>query len=348
MKYRLFYIVLVGLWAGACGPSGEKPRTDGPAGLESPAAAPADTVAAVRAQALSRLSAYYDDLAREQVDVSAYYAPVVERFFNAKDLPREQVGQSLQRGFETVSDRRIQLESESLTLSPATGGGYVAEFGGSMTFVRTADGSEQAQTFRNRVTFDADWQIVRYESLDSGPQPGTREVAPATSSGPEAIAKVILAEFGSGRIVRTPQYIHPSKGFYFLTHPGAVHIPYRCTRVDEVYAKAPWLKEGMRLAAAPQPGPLPDFDCGKLFSKAGCFMAPVQTAYDDISSLMQTLQELDLGRYEANDIALARDVEQYVTHQLVDTEAAVAFYFGQIDGAWYLLIIDIGSYDCSA
>ena len=304
-------------------------------------------MAAVRAQVQSRLLAYYNDLAREQIAVEDYYAPIVGRFFNAKDLPREQVGQSLARGFEAVEDRSISLDPQSLIVRPVAGG-FEAEFGGSMRFVRSADGSPQAQTFRNRVVFDRQYQIISYESLDTAPQPGTREVAPAAAGGPDAAAKIILAEFGSGRIVRSKQYIHPEKGFYFLTHPGAVHVPYRCTQIEEIYAKAPWLKDGMKLAAAPQPGPLPDFDCGDLFSKSGCFMARIDAPYDAISSLMGTLHELELGRYEADVIAQAREVEQYVTHQLVDTEAAVAFYFGQIDGAWYLLVIDIGTYDCSA
>jgi len=344
MNIKALWTVFFAGWLLACGSEPSPNHQTLPP--EDPAPVTRDTLAEARAAVQSRLLAYYNDLSREEIDVNRYYAPVVQRFFNAKDLPRAQVAESLQRGFETVEDRSIQLDPESLTLS-ATSEGYVAEFGGSMRFVRTNDGNQQAQTFRNRVVFDRSFQIISYESLDTAPM-ATRESLPAADGGLERAAKVILSEFASGRMVRTPQYLHPEKGFYFLTHPGAVHIPYHCTSISDVFAKAPWLKDGLPLAAAPQPGPLPDFDCGDLFSKQGCFLAPLDAPYEDISALMGTLHELELGRYEADVIGQAREVERFVSHQLVDTKGAIAFYFGQIDGDWYLLVIDIGTYDCSA
>ena len=43
------------------------------------------------------LTNYYHDLEREQLDESLYFAPTVRQFFSSTDVPREQVGKSLQK-----------------------------------------------------------------------------------------------------------------------------------------------------------------------------------------------------------------------------------------------------------
>ena len=110
----------------------------------------------------------------------------------------------------------------------------------------------------------------------------------------------------------------------------------------------PHMKERLlNLRCTPQEEALPSFDCDR-FSKQGCFLAKPEKPYDRLSLLMIALNEIELGNFSESDIRDARKHEQAVSIQLLDTTVPVAFYFAEIEGKWYLLVVDIASYDCSA
>ncbi|GAB4407926.1 MAG: hypothetical protein OHK0039_10710 [Bacteroidia bacterium] len=340
MTLRILPLLLTALLIGAC--TGEPKQTP-----QTPSETPVvtDPLAGPRARILAQLEAYYADLGRETIDETRYFAPVVQRFFNSRDLSREQVGQSLRNGFAQVEDRRIAIDPATLVVEQ-TATGYVADFRGTASSLK--DGQRSEQPFHNRIAFDADYLMTAYESLATSAD--TRQVAPAaTPANALPAATAVLDELKRGSFARTQQYIHPERGFYLLAHPGALPVPFHCASLDELFGHAEWMKSGMKsIMGQPRLDELPAFDCGDLFSKQGCFIAPKPAGYDGLSSIMQILNDTETSRFDTREIARAQEIERLAQVEVVDTGGELALYFGQIDGAWYLLIIDIGTYDCSA
>lgn len=295
------------------------------------------------------LESYYQDLASEQLDESKYFASTLDRFFSSRDVARETVASSIRKGFETIESRSIELDPASISVSP-NGDGFVADFKGTSRVTKNGESPSPPQAFHNRVSFNKEFLITSYEAAPSQATQ-SRQLAPNDGgSGPsiEAVAKVLLPEFRTARFARTLQHIHPEKGYYLLTHPGAVSVPVHFQKIEDLFGQAPWLQKGMTsLSPTTTVGPLPEFDCGDMFSKEGSFLNECPP-YGEISELMATLSAYELGSYEQDQIDQAKDLEQYITHALIDTEEAIGFYFGQIEGQWYLLVIDIATYDCSA
>lgn len=291
------------------------------------------------------LLAYYNDLSNEELDETRYFAPTLKKFFNSEDISREKAANSVRAGFKTVENRSIFLNNQSLQVI-AAGEGFIAEFSGVSSYTPAGKTEKVEQLFSNRVSFNKDFLITAYEAIES-PTANTlnREVQPGNQM--EA-AKAILTAIRTGDPEKAKAYIHPQKGFYLLTQPGAVSVPYFCTNLSDIYQYAPWMEKGKaELDAQPVEAPLPDFDCGDMFSKEGCFMANV-SGYKDISSLMGSLRELQLGNYDDRQIAKAAELESFVSAQIIDTDANLGFLLGLIDGKWYLLVMDMATYECSA
>ncbi|MEZ4775662.1 MAG: hypothetical protein R3D00_20950 [Bacteroidia bacterium] len=291
------------------------------------------------------LLAYYNDLSNEELDETKYFAPTLNKFFNSEDISREKVANSVRAGFKTMDNRSIYLNNKSLQIIPS-GDGYIAEFSGVSAYTPAGKTEKVEQLFSNRVSFNKDFLITGYEAIEN-PSANTLNREGQSASQMDA-AKAILGAIRSGNPEKATAYIHPQKGFYLLTQPGAVSVPYFCNNLSDIYQYAPWMKKGKpELDAQPVEAKLPDFDCGDLFSKQGCFMANV-SGYKDISSLMRSLRELQLGNYDDAQIAKATDIESFVSVQIIDTDANLGFLLGLIDGKWYLLIMDMATYECSA
>ena len=164
------------------------------------------------------------------------------------------------------------------------------------------------------------------------------------------IANILLPEFKSGKYTITPNYIHPRMGFYMLTKPGAYSVPYRLDKIEDMFKHAPWLKKGMEIqqVKAKQEA-LPVFTCegDDMFDKTGCFIEEIQD-YDAVSSLMKALIDAEFNIFNDQSIQEAQQIEQIVKVALIETGSSLALYFGESEGKWYLLIVDMASFDCSA
>ncbi|MEZ4830125.1 MAG: hypothetical protein R3C61_28150 [Bacteroidia bacterium] len=290
------------------------------------------------------LIAYYSDLSAKTLDESRYFAPTLKKFFKAENISREDAAKSIRNGFKSVENRSINLNGQSLQVIPA-GEGFIAEFSGTSSYTPSGKTERVDQPFSNRVTFDKDFLITSYEAIDNTAALN-REAGDSNTQ--MAAARAILEAVKTGKPEKALPYIHPDMGFWLLTQPGAVSVPYACGSLNDVYNYAPWLKKGIEnLDLQPAQEKLPDFDCGDLFSKQGCFMDKT-SGYQGISGLMGSLRELQLGNYTDEQISDAASLEKYVSVAIVDTDANIGFMLGQIDGKWYLLIMDMASYDCSA
>lgn len=326
-----------------------------PAGQQAPVTLPGTEIAsgpdaateAARQKILTILESYYSDLSAERIDASRYYTPVVTTFFNSQNLSREKVGESIRNGFAAVENRQIVIDPASLRVEGGTEG-YTAEFDGTARFTRSADKEAVTDAFHNRLRFTADFLISAFES---GTPTNTRSMS-ARSAGtdPEvlALATRVLTDLKAGTLSNS-SYIHPRKGFFIIVRPGIYSIAYQHATLAEATDVAPGLKKGFSsLIVTPRQEALPEFNCGDLFSKQGSFIAPFAGRYDGISSLMQSLSEAEIVALNEENLAAARDIEQYVQVQSIDTAEEMSLFFGQIEGVWYLLVIDLASYDCSA
>ena len=162
------------------------------------------------------------------------------------------------------------------------------------------------------------------------------------------MAQTVLNEFKTGKFETTPQYIHPEKGFYLIGAPGAYRVPYHMQKFDEIFTHGPWFREGLPIEnQQPVSASLPKFDCGDLFSKEGCFIEEISN-YDNISTLMDALIKAEFDIFNAQTIAQAKSIEKMVEVAVVETGASLALYFGLNGGKWYLMVVDVATYDCSA
>ena len=292
-----------------------------------------------------KLIAYYADLSQEKMDETRYFAPLVEQFFNSRQVERASVGASIRSGFANLDDREIYIDAKTLAIRQE-GERYVAEFSGQQSFIRASDRQKVEEKFSNRVTFNEDFQIVRYESIDA--QVSSSRMAPQQTA--QGAVNGLVKALEGGNKEAAQAFIHPEMGFYYLTHPGAMDAIAHCYTIDDMISDplTAYMKERLlNLRCSPREEALPSFDCDR-FSKQGCFLAKITEKYQRVSFLMIALNEVELGEFSPADIQSARKLEQAVSLQLLDTTVPVAFYFGEIDGSWYLLVVDIASYDCSA
>lgn len=361
-KFRSLFLYACGIslfWVLSCdtsstssAPPAEAPPTENQQ-TEAVSSGPEEQA---RDSILAILQAYYADLAAEQIDESKYFAPTVRKFYRQENLPRETVGKSIRSGFEAVEDRKIVLDRASLQVQPEADG-YVAEFEGAVSFVRSKDKSQVEERFRNRVRFNKQFQITSYEALEvqqppsSPPQASQNEAARQLEMAQRDVITVnaLFEALNTADAEKVMPFIHPELGLLYLTHPGAMDMVYVCENMAEVYNNklTPYIREQLKqISCDLKLEPLPDFDCEK-FSKEGCFMDKVEN-YTQITDLIHTLQEAEPGIIKAHELERAEKIQQLVSRKLVITDLALALYLGEIDNRWYLLVIDIASYDCSA
>lgn len=346
-RFRWF-ILLAACWA--CLSCGDDSPPDTPAQHqqevpqeEQPVIAPEDKI---KGELIQILEAYYSDLAAEQIDANTYFAPVVEQFFGAASVPVDQIQTSLDNGFKQVDDRSVGLNKESMEVSQS-GDRWVATFSGTVAYVRTSSGEQVEDEFANRLTFDSGLKILRYEDANA-PIVSERAVTSRSADPVGDLAALVLQSFRTANFEALAPYIHPEKGFFVVTTPGAISVPYFVRTTQEMLQKVPYLDQGMpQLKARPERAALPDFNCGDFFSKQGCFIGPPED-FNLMSSVMGSVNTVEPGMFKAADIARAEDLEGFASQQIVDTYGEAGFYLGEIEGKWYLLVIDLATYDCSA
>ena len=345
----LFFVLLISFWG--CGDeksTNPPPDSDPDTRVEVPPQE--DPLEKTRQKIQGILTNYYHDLEREQLDESLYFAPTVRQFFSSTDVPREQVGKSLENGFKNIEDRKVNLDMTSLAVKEENGG-FVAEFKGETSFTRTNTREKVSQPFANRIHFNDAFQIIRYQAMEepAADNQNTRALtARSAVAEVSSMAQTVLNEFKTGKFETTPQYIHAGKGFYLIGAPGAYRVPYHMKNFEEIFTHGPWFREGLPIEnQQPVAASLPKFDCGDLFSKEGCFIEEISN-YDNISTLMEALIKAEFDIFNAQTIAQAKSIEKMVEVAVVETGASLALYFGQNGGKWYLLVVDIATYDCSA
>jgi len=200
------------------------------------------------------------------------------------------------------------------------------------------------------VVFNRDWLITVYRAAESKSRGlAARDEAQPSDQALMQIALSTLDAFRKGDLSNAERLIHPDLGYYFIYSPGAMNVPQHFQTLAEMTADAPWMGEGNQdLAAKPDMAALPSFSCDDDFSKPGCFLQRLEEPFNLVSELQEQLLRVDLIGPDQVDETQVRQIEAKVSAGMIDTDAYIAFYFGQIDDQWYLLIVDTATYDCSA
>lgn len=359
IKILILYSVL-GTFVGACQFSQSETETaDQKETIENVEPSQEEKILSEKSEGIKkRLLAYYQDLAKEDINASDYYAPIVQTFFNQKNVSSDQIQKSLENGFKTVEDRNLALNENSLQITQQ-GETYEARFSGNVSYTKSADKSKVEEAFTNRVIFTPDLQILSYESIDASQlvkkdrSEPARTVANKSAASEEDLFQGHLASFlqawQSGNSTSAQEYVHPEMGFYYITRPGAMDAVYHGKDFESVFKEAytPWVPGLMKqISCEPAFEDLPEFDC-ESFSKEGCF-ADKSRAYNRASQLMKALTQSKVGKFSRAMDQGVEKAEALVSYQVVATDQAISMSWGNIKGSWYLLFLDVATYDCSA
>lgn len=295
-------------------------------------------------EVLSILTNYYQDLSEGQMDASKYYAPQVKRFFNSKNLSREQINQSLQNSISQNPGRKLRLLAEQLQTGE-TPNGYYAELAGIASKTDASGALISRDTFRNRIGFNRDMKIISYESI-SNPTSQTRKLG-ARYAEKESLIRDLLQAFKSGKLTVLNETIHPELGAYFLYRNGAFPAVERIEQPADINNILPGQFALTEIRTDFTEGAIPDFDCEEGFTSKGCFLEEVSGDFNELSATLEYANQAQ-KRSDPSQTQQVKQIEQLISWQLVETNTGICFYLGQANGRWYVLMIDIAQYDCSA
>ncbi|MGB0522792.1 MAG: hypothetical protein ACPGJS_07520 [Flammeovirgaceae bacterium] len=141
--------------------------------------------------------------------------------------------------------------------------------------------------------------------------------------------------------------IDPSLGVYLVYKPGALPTVQKHTSAADLKKTQAYLFESfVGVAAQPKKGELPYFDC-EAWDKEGCFYKEVTNSNLLQATMTQMSEMLDTAFPEA-ETKSAEKTDASVSRVMILTDAQLELSFGQVNGAWKLLIINIADFDCGA
>jgi len=343
MKFRHFTFLLCGCAITFWGCPKKKPETqiNTPPTTENTTPPPANTdvTAAAKDSAMRVLTAYYNDLAAENIDETKYFAPKLGQFFKKNDMPREDVAKIIRAGFATVENRKVVVNPSSVTIHP-TDDGYTVEFEVDASYTRSSDKKVLSEKSHNRVNFDKTFRITSYANADE-------KGAETNASG---FAELLLESLGNPLAMNA--LISPEKGVTFIYRPGAISDVKHYKDFTEILEKHAYLKTAWQNAEAKMVAKkIKEMGCDELdnLPKGEAWMDEAVN-FQDISREMKELNKLgDKSKtFDSRSVDTERGQESVITHRILVTNLRTAFYFGKIGSRWYLLAIDTAKYSCDA
>lgn len=290
-----------------------------------------------------KLTAYYKDLMDERMEADDYFAPVVKRFYTLENPSHDKIESSITSGFRSVEKRQIVYSPDSMLVIKEEDA-YKARFKGKVIFIRTKDRKKVEEEFINEVVFNSEFQITEYKTLKA------LQLTSATAgNGDVQAVQSFLNAASKAAMKEMEKWVHPEFGLYFITHPGAMDNVVYGRSIEQLLQQSKQdglIKRIARAQCTLQYESLPTYNCVK-YSREGCFIQGTEEI-NRLSRLMKLLSEDGLQNFTGEEIESARQAESYISRHVVITPAAMALYFGEIEGKWYLLLADFAVFDCDA
>ncbi|MFN0203006.1 MAG: hypothetical protein ACKVTZ_15890 [Bacteroidia bacterium] len=335
--------ILLALSATNC----KKKQTDTPATPEKKeeaakqeVTAPQDEAAVAKEKIGSVLTRYYADLEKEQINEADYFAPQLVQFFKKTNFAREDVGKAIRTGFNSVENRKISFDANNVQIV-ATQEGYVADFEVNASFTRSSDKKAMNEKLKNRVMFDKEFKIISYANAEETGTEGTAE----------NFAKALSYSVGSETALAS--FVHPEKGISLVYRNGAIddvkhYATFAELMKEHSYMKNAWAKAHIELKTKKIPKNMGCEEVENLPKQEGWF--DTAENFQGITNMMRELKKVkETNRdFSSRSIENQKKQEALVTHQLLSTDLHTVFYFGQIEGKWYLLAIDKSKFSCEA
>ncbi len=284
-----------------------------------------------------KLDNYYRDLSSGQIVAENYYAPSVERFFNSENISRDQIAQSLQNSIKQSPNRQLKLIPSSVKLNESNGN-YIAEIAGLASKAGATD------TFRNRIKFNQNFEIIAYESM---PAPTQNRKVGARYAEKEVLINDLLMALKTGKLEAIKEGVHPDLGAYFIFKNGLFPVIEPIAKLSDIDNLLGQEMSWPQIQAQATAAAIPDFNCDDEFAQQGCFYQALTQSFNGLSETIEFANQAE-KRVDANVLAQVQKIEQLVSYQVVDTKTGISLFLGETDGRWYVFVIDLALYDCSA
>lgn len=150
----------------------------------------------------------------------------------------------------------------------------------------------------------------------------------------------------SGNIESLEELVHPDYGIFIVDKPTSFAIINRFESLEEIINNFPYFTNHLQglTCNSPKAGELPKFDC-KDFNKQGCFYLKLKNA-NTITNKIKRIESSISETCTKEEKQIAKELDVKIEHIVVMTESFIQLAFAQIDGKWYLVMIDTANYDC--
>lgn len=143
------------------------------------------------------------------------------------------------------------------------------------------------------------------------------------------------------------KYIHPKWGIYMIDRPGAIDKVDTGRNIQAFYKKIYLGNKRLKgMHCKLEHRPIPEITCDKAYE--GC-LAEKTDNYHRLTDLKKGLQEYGFkDNYLPQDKATLSSFEKLVKRNTVNFDKAIGISFLYVDGKWYIGVIDLAKYSCSA
>ncbi|MGZ5303180.1 MAG: hypothetical protein ACXWDO_03645 [Bacteroidia bacterium] len=157
----------------------------------------------------------------------------------------------------------------------------------------------------------------------------------------------VAAALNKGNASAINKFIHPKWGIYIIDRPGAIDKVDTGKNIQAFYKKI-YLgnKRLIGMDCKLEHRPIPEITCDKAYE--GC-LAEITDNFHRITDLKKGLQEYGFkDNYLPKDAKSLSAFEMLVKRNTVNFDKAIGISFLYIDGKWYIGVIDLAKYSCSA
>ncbi|RYD78701.1 MAG: hypothetical protein EOP53_10785 [Sphingobacteriales bacterium] len=159
--------------------------------------------------------------------------------------------------------------------------------------------------------------------------------------------KKLSEAFDREDITALNQFIHPKYGIYFVDRPGAIDAVDTAKNIKAFYRRVYLSKHRLKgMYCKLTENKIPATVCDKQYT--GC-MAEKASNYHRISELKTALLKYGFKEnYRPKDDAQLPQFEKLIKRNIANFDKAVGISFLYVDGKWYIGVIDMAKYSCSA